>query len=79
MANRDEKLRQLHSYDPFVDSRDTYLDKNHYENYSTKMVSTNPTGWWTEWESNEFTSGYKFIREVKIRMKLTRNSKPEFI
>ena len=30
----------------FSDSRDTCLTKNHYENYSLKMVPTNPTGSW---------------------------------
>ena len=33
-----EKLQQLQCYHPFSDSRDTYLTKNHYENYSLKMV-----------------------------------------
>ena len=47
MADRGEKLQQLHCYHPFSDSRDTYLTKNHYENYSPKMVPTNPTGSWT--------------------------------
>ena len=44
---RGEKLQQLHCYHPFSDSRDTYLTKTHYENYSPKMVPTNPTGSWT--------------------------------
>ena len=51
--DRGEKLQQLHCYHPFSDSRDTYLTKNHYENYSPKMVPTNPTGSWTNanfWE-----------------------------
>ena len=47
MANRGEKLQQLHCYHPFSDSRDTYLTKNHHENYSPKMVPTNPSGSWT--------------------------------
>ena len=47
MADRGEKLQQLHCYHPFSDSGDTYLAKNHYENYSPKMVPTNPTGSWT--------------------------------
>ena len=47
MADRGEKLQQPHCYHPFSDSRDTYLTKNHYENYSPKMVPTNPTGSWT--------------------------------
>ena len=46
---RGEKLQQLHCYHPFSDSRDTYLAKNHYENYSPKMVPTNPTGSWTNY------------------------------
>ena len=47
MADRGEKLQQPHCYHPFSDSRDTYLTKTHYENYSPKMVPTNPTGSWT--------------------------------
>ena len=47
MADRGEKLQQPHCYHPFSDSRDTYLTKNHYENYSPEMVPTNPTGSWT--------------------------------
>ena len=47
MADRGEKLQQLHCYHLFSDSRDTYLTKNHHENYSPKMVPTNPTGSWT--------------------------------
>ena len=47
MADRGEKLQKPHCYHPFSDSRDTYLTKNHYENYSPKMVPTNPTGSWT--------------------------------
>ena len=47
MADRGEKLQQPHCYHPFSDSRDTYLTKNYYENYSPKMVPTNPTGSWT--------------------------------
>ena len=49
MADRGEKLQQPHCYHPFSDSRDTYLTKNHYENYSPKMVPTNPTGSWTNY------------------------------
>ena len=48
MADRGEKLQQLHCYHPFSDSRDIYLTKNHYENYSPKMVPTNPIGSWTK-------------------------------
>ena len=47
MADRGEKLQQPHCFHPFPDSRDTYLTKNYYENYSPKMVPTNPTGSWT--------------------------------
>ena len=47
MADRGEKLQQPHCNHPFSDSRDTYLAKNHYKNYSPKMVPTNPTGSWT--------------------------------
>ena len=52
MADRGEKLQQLHCYHPFSDSRDTYLTKNHYENYSPKMVPTNSTGSWTNTQVN---------------------------
>ena len=38
MADRGEKLQQMHCYYPFSDSRDIYPTKNHYENYSPKMV-----------------------------------------
>ena len=38
MTGRGEKLQQLHCYHPFSDSLDMYLTKNHYENYSPKMV-----------------------------------------
>ena len=48
MADRCEKLQQLHCYHPFSDSRDTYLTKNHHENYSSKMVPTNLSGSWTK-------------------------------
>ena len=40
MTGRDEKLQQLHCYHPFLSkSVDIYLTKNHYENYSPKMVA----------------------------------------
>ena len=38
MTSRGGKLQQLHCYHPFSDSLDIYLAKNHYENYSPKMV-----------------------------------------
>ena len=38
MTGRGEKLQQLHCYHTFSDSLDIYLTKNHYENYSPKMV-----------------------------------------
>ena len=57
MADRGEKLQQPHCYHPFSDSRDTYLTKNHYENYSPKMVPTNPTGSWTKLINYLGTSG----------------------
>ena len=38
MTGRGEKLQQLHCYHRFSDSLDIYLTKNHYENYSPKMV-----------------------------------------
>ena len=54
MADRGEKLQQPHCYHPFSDSMDTYLTKNHYENYSPKMVPTNPTGSWTNYKFGMF-------------------------
>ena len=47
MADRGEKLQQLHCYHAFSDSTGTYVTKNHRENYSPKIVPTNPTGSWT--------------------------------
>ena len=38
MTGRGEKLQQLHCYHLFSDSLDIYLTKNHYVNYSPKMV-----------------------------------------
>ena len=38
MTGTGGKLQQLHCYHPFSDSLDIYLTKNHYENYSPKMV-----------------------------------------
>ena len=38
MTGTGGKLHQLHCYHPFSDSLDIYLTKNHYENYSPKMV-----------------------------------------
>ena len=58
MADRGEKLRQPHCYHQFSDSRDTYLTKNHYENYSPKMVPTNPTGSWTMSSQANFSFGF---------------------
>ena len=52
MADRGEKLQQLHCYHPFSDSLDIYLTKNHYENYSPKVVPIAKiwgSGSWTKW------------------------------
>ena len=38
MTGRGGKLQQLHCYHTFSDSLNIYLTKNHYENYSPKMV-----------------------------------------
>ena len=38
MTSTGEKLQQLYYYHTFSDSLDIYLTKNHYENYSPKMV-----------------------------------------
>ena len=50
MTGKGEKLQQLHCYHRFSDSLDIYLTKNHYENYSPKMVPIAKiwgTGSWT--------------------------------
>ena len=52
MTGRGEKLQQLHCYHQFSDSLDIYLTKNHYENYSPKMVPIAKiwgSGSWTNW------------------------------
>ena len=63
MADRGEKLQQPHCYHPFSDSRDTYLTKNHYENYSPKMVPTNPTGSWTITRSIQIRNAKMLIKQ----------------
>ena len=52
MTGRGEKLQQLHCYHPFSDSLDIYLTKNHYENYSPKMVPIVKI-----WGSGSWTNG----------------------
>ena len=46
------KLQQLHCYHPFSDSLDIYLTKNHYGNYSPKMVPIAKI-----WGSGSWTTG----------------------
>ena len=66
MADRGEKLQQPHCYHPFSDSRDTYLTKNHYENYSPKMVPTNPTGSWTILAPWTLLSGWVWYQDSYV-------------
>ena len=52
MTDKGGKLQQLHYYHPSFDSRDICLTKNHYENYSHKMVPIVKiwgSGSWTIW------------------------------
>ena len=72
MADRGEKLQQPHCYHPFSDSRDTYLTKNHYENYSPKMVPTNPTGSWTTGPGNSFPEDLKPFTSTNIDLSCVR-------
>ena len=57
MTGRGEKLQQLHCYHPFSDSSDIYLTKNHYENYSPKMVPIAKI-----WGSGSWTMGRILFR-----------------
>ena len=56
MTGRGEKLQQQHCYHPFSDSRDIYLTKNHYENYSPKMVPIAKI-----WGSGSWTIGHIYF------------------
>ena len=56
MTGRGEKLQQLHCYHPFSDSLDIYLTKNHYENYSPKMVPIAKIWGSGSWTICDFTS-----------------------
>ena len=44
-----KKLPPMECYHIFSISRGVYLAKNRHENYSPKMVPTNPSGSWTNW------------------------------
>ena len=57
MTGRGEKLQQLHCYHPFSDSLDIYLTKNHYENYSPKMVPIAKI-----WGSGSWTNGWGLLK-----------------
>ena len=64
MTGRGEKLQQLHCYHPFSDSRDIYLTKNHYENYSPKMVPIAKiwgSGSWTISGINQSTHNHSIM------------------
>ena len=56
VTSRGEKLQQLHCYHPFSDSLDIYLTKNHFENYSPKMVPIAKI-----WGSGSWTNGVIWI------------------
>ena len=73
MADRGEKLQQLHCYYPFSDSRDTYLTKNHYENYSPKMVPTNPTGSRTNMVWHYPLNGPYYLSKIRRWVKTKSN------
>ena len=70
MTGRGEKLQQLHCYHPFSDSLDIYLTKNHYENYSPKMVPIAKiwgSGSWTKWIQTPTVILYaKIYVEIRI-------------
>ena len=56
MTGKGEKLQRLHCYHRFSDSLDIYLTKNHYENYSPKMVPMAKI-----WGSGSWTNRHKTI------------------
>ena len=69
MTGRGEKLQQLHCYHPFSDSSDIYLTKNHYENYSPKMVPIAKiwgSGSWTNTTPVSLLD-YKYRKFVKCK------------
>ena len=68
MTGRGEKLQQLHCYHTFSDSLDIYLTKNHYENYSPKMVPIAKiwgSGSWTSWPLWGESTGHRWIPLTK--------------
>ena len=65
MTGRGEKLQQLHCYHPFCDSLDIYLTKNHYENYSPKMVPIAKI-----WGSGSWTNIYIYIITTALKSSL---------
>ena len=58
----------------FSDSRDTYLTKNHYENYSPKMVPTNPTGSWTNMNHQLVTRSFDVFLDLRPNKRLSKQS-----
>ena len=66
MTGRGGKLQQLHCYHTFSDSLNIYLTKNHYENYSPKMVPIakiwGPGSWTIEHSA--------LIRRLEVRVPL---------
>ena len=64
MTGRGGQLQQLHCYHPFSDSLDIYLTKNHYENYSPKMVPIAKiwgSGSWTNGRTGLLYKSPKFV------------------
>ena len=72
MTVRGEKLQQLHCYHPFSDSLDIYLTKNHYENYSPKMVPIAKI-----WGSGSWTKGCFAGTGAIVRLPQCQWSKPD--
>ena len=74
MTGRGEKLQQLHCYHLFSNSRDIYLTKNHYENYSPKMVPIAKiwgSGSWTILPMTTINMHMKFEIEIPKQTCLT--------
>ena len=68
MTGTGGKLQQLHCYHPFSDFLDIYLTKNHYENYSPKMVPIANiwgSGSWTTTHGTEIRHLKDFFLEMK--------------
>ena len=81
MTGRGGKLQQLHCYHTFSDSLDIYLTKNHYENYSPKMVPIAKLwgpGSWTK-TSVKFKSKFKHFHSRKCVWKCRLRNAGHFV